>query len=118
MESKLAAVSDVFGKIEAPSFIKGGLTGENFLGRLISTGVKILIVFAGLYAFFNLILAGYSFISAGDDPKKVAGSWAKIWQTLLGLIVAAGAFVLADIFSQLIFGENYNILKPILPTLP
>ncbi|MCX6705126.1 MAG: hypothetical protein NT162_02200 [Candidatus Woesebacteria bacterium] len=51
-------------------------------------------------------------MSAGDDPKKVAGAWAKIWQTALGLAVAAGALVLAAIFGQLIFGSPTAILNP------
>ena len=56
-------------------------------------------------------------MSAGDDPKKVAGAWAMIWQTILGLAVAAGAFVLAAIFGQLIFGSPTFILNPKIPTL-
>jgi hypothetical protein len=75
----------------------------------ISVIVKSVIVFAGLYAFFNIIIAGYSFMSAGGNPEKITAAWAKIWQTLLGLFIAAGAFVLAGIFGHLIFG-NYNAL--------
>ena len=56
-------------------------------------------------------------MSAGDDPKKVAGAWAKIWQTALGLAFAAGAFVLAALFGQLIFGNPTFILNPTIPTL-
>ena len=76
-----------------------------------------MIVIAGVYALFNLIFAGYAFMSAGDDAKKVAGAWAKIWQSLLGLAIAAGAFVLAAIFGQLIFRQWDFILNPQIPTL-
>jgi hypothetical protein len=55
-------------------------------------------------------------MSAGDDAKKVAGAWAQIYQTMLGLAVAAGAFVLAAIFGQLLFGDAYFLLKPSIPT--
>ncbi len=71
-----------------------------------------MIVGAGIYALINLLLAGYAFMSAGDDSKKVAGAWAKIWQTMLGLAFAAGSFVLAGIFGKLIFGD-YNALLQI-----
>jgi len=87
------------------------------IGTLIQYAVWILIVGAGIYALFNFILAGYEFMSAGDDPKKVAGAWTKIWQTALGLAVAAGAFVLAAIFGQLIFGQWDFIIKPTIPAL-
>src|SRR3989344_2128946 len=50
-----------------------GLAG--FIGNILKT----LIVLAGVYAVFNFVLAGYAFMSAGDDPKKVQGAWQNIW---------------------------------------
>ena len=79
--------------------------------NLASNVIKTLIVLAGVYAFFNILLAGYAFLSAGDDPKKIAGAWAKIWQSILGLTVAAGAFVLAAIFGALLFGDFDALLQ-------
>jgi len=87
------------------------------LGNLLNLVFKSMIVIAGVYALFNLIFAGYAFMSAGEDAKKVAGAWAKIWQSLLGLAIAAGSFVLAAIFGQLIFGQWDFILNPQIPTL-
>jgi hypothetical protein len=108
----------VFGTINPPEAInKFGSVEGGAIGKLLDLIIRTLIIVAGVYALINLILAGYAFISAGDDPKKVAGAWAKIWQTLLGLAVAAGSFVLAAIFGQLIFGKPDFLLKPIIPTL-
>jgi len=87
------------------------------LGNLLNLVFKSMIVIAGVYALFNLIFAGYAFMSAGEDAKKVAGAWAKIWQSMLGLAIAAGAFVLAAIFGQLIFGDPTFILSPKIPQL-
>ncbi len=111
------ANSNPFGQISLPGQIKSryGTDPGTAIGRLIQTVIWILIVGAGIYALFNLVLAGYAFMSAGDDPKKVAGAWAKIWQTLLGLALAAGAFVLAAIFGQLIFNDPTFILNPRIP---
>jgi len=108
----------VFGSINQPEAIsKFGSVESGAIGKLLDLIIRTLIIVAGVYALINLILAGYAFISAGDDPKKIAGAWAKIWQTLLGLAVAAGSFVLAAIFGQLIFGRYDFLLKPIIPTL-
>lgn len=108
-----------FGSITLPEEIEkkyeGGVQG-GAIGKFLNTIFQTLIVIAGIYAVFNLILAGYAFMSAGDDPKKVAGAWAKIWQTLLGLTFAAGAFVLAAIFGKLIFGDYMFLLKPTILT--
>jgi hypothetical protein len=115
--TKLLAANP-FGNIAPPAGLEkySGDPGTA-IGTLIQYAVWILIVGAGIYALFNFILAGYAFMSAGDDPKKVAGAWAKIWQTALGLAVTAGAFVLAAIFGQLIFGDPAFILKPTIPFL-
>ena len=101
-----------FGQITPPETAFTGKEPGEAIGQLIQLVLWILIIGAGVYALFNLVLAGYSFMSAGDDPKKVTGAWAKIWQTLLGLAIAAGAFVLAGIFGELIFGRWDFILNP------
>ncbi len=107
-----------FGTVNPPQAIAHwGTDPGGAIGKLIQTAIWLLIIGAGVYALFNLILAGYAFMSAGDDSKAVAGAWAKIYQTVLGLAVAAGALVLAAIFGQLIFGSPTFILSPVIPTL-
>lgn len=114
----LTQATNPFGNIPLPSPIaRFGSDPGLAIGKFINFLLQLLIVIAGIYSLINLILAGYAFMSAGDDPKKVAGAWAKIWQTLLGLAVAAGSFVLAAIFGQLLFKNPTFILKPILPNL-
>lgn len=107
----------ILGPVTKPEALKkfGGIE-EGGLGKFLNTILQTLIVVAGIYALFNLVIAGYAFMSAGDDPKKVAGAWQKIWQTLLGLAFAAGALVLAAIFGELIFDNPMFILRPTIPT--
>lgn len=116
--TKLLAANP-FGNVTLPTSLstKYGSEPGAAIGTLIQYVIWTLIVGAAVYALFNFIMAGYAFMSAGDDPKKVAGAWAKIWQTALGLAFAAGAFVLAAIFGQLIFGDPTFILNPQIPTL-
>lgn len=107
-----------FGEVQIPLGITntyGAEPGPAF-GKLIQFGLRALVVGGAIYALFNLVLAGYSFMSAGDDSKKVAGAWAQITQTLIGLAFTAGSFVLAAIFGQLIFGDPLFLLKPSIPT--
>jgi len=115
MKNLLAA--DPFGKVTPPPVIAQFTDPGLGLGTFLNVILKILIVGAGIYTLINLVMAGYAFMSAGDDPKKVAGAWATIWQSLLGLAFTAGAFVLAAIFGQLLFGDSTFILKPTIPTL-
>ncbi len=106
------------GKITPPAAVSNfGDIQSGALGKFLTLIVRTVIIVGGIYALLNLLLAGYAFISAGSDPKAIAGAWAKIWQTVLGLVVMAGAFVLAAIFGQLIFGDWSAIINPSLPTL-
>ncbi len=108
-----------FGTVNLPAPIAAKYgTDPMALGQLLNTILNILIVAGGIWALVNLIIAGYSFMSAGDDPKKVGGAWTKVWQTLLGLAFVAGAFVLAAIFGQLLFNDPTFILKPRIQNVP
>lgn len=108
---------DIFGTIKPPEpLAKFGDVESGGLGNFLNVIFKTIVVVAGIYVLFNLLTAGYAFMGAGDDPKKVAAAWRKIWQSLLGLAFTAGAFVLAAIFGQLIFGDPTFILNPSIPT--
>lgn len=120
MNMKFLAQAPDLGRVTAPAALKnfgGGDVRGGAIGIFLGLIIKLLLVGGGVYALFNLVLAGYSFLSAGDDPKKVEAAWAKIWQTAMGLIFMAGAFVLAAIFGKLIFNDWGFILNPIIPTL-
>jgi len=107
-----------FGKISLPENISSryGTVENGALGTVLNLALKTMIVVAGVYALINIMIAGYGFMSAGDDPKKVGAAWQKIWQSLLGLAFVAGAFVLAAIFGYLIFGDATVLLRPSIPT--
>jgi len=110
-------MANIFGEISPPPGVSNWINAnpQGAVAGLIpflNANVKLLIVVAGLYAFFNIILAGYAFLSTGDDPKKMEQAWAKIWQSLLGLIFVAGSFILAAIFGYIIFGDFTAILNP------
>ncbi|HLE49084.1 MAG TPA: hypothetical protein VI819_03605 [Patescibacteria group bacterium] len=105
-----------FGRVNPPPGVSSwianaGGNSETGLQRFVSAIIQTLIAGAGIYALINLVMAGYSFMSAGGNPEKIAQSWGKIWQTLLGLLVAAGAFVLAGVFGQIIFGNPRALIQ-------
>mgnify|MGYP001156267489 CR=1 FL=1 len=121
-------ILDIFGTIRNPFAILGvpeyavgpEESGAFGLIKFLNNLIRLLIMAGGIYAFLNLILAGYGFLSAGDDPKKMAAAWQKIWQSMLGLLFILGSFVLAAIFGWLLFGDAGAILNPKLygPVVP
>ncbi len=110
-------VQNFFGNITPPDVFKPEKYGSfDTPGKGIvffaNNILKLLIVGAGIYAFLNIIIAGYEFLGAGGDAKKVEAAWKRIWQSLLGLAFVAGSFVLAAIFGWIIFGDAGAILSP------
>ena len=102
-----------FGQIVPPEPFASKYGGyETGLISFLNNILRLMIGVAGIYAFLNFIIAGYGFMSAGGDPKAVGRAWSKIWQSLLGLLIIVGSFVLAGIFGYLLFGDATAILKP------
>ena len=108
--------SGIFGKIEPPEALKKLYPGGGPEGMIVlfNNILKLLVVGAGIWALFNFILAGYEFMGAAGDPKKVELAWAKIWQSMVGLLIIAGSFALAGLLGLLLFGNATAILKPVI----
>lgn len=100
----------IFGTIEPPDFIDDPTTAG--LITFISNLVIFLITIAGLYVFFNLILAGYQFISGGGDAKAISSAWSKIYQSIIGLAIVAASLLITAVVSLVIFGDATFILNP------
>lgn len=111
-------MADIFGPINPPEAIKKLTPPGKELGDpsglivLFNNILQLLIVVAGIYALLNFILAGYAFMSAGGDPKKVEAAWAKIWQSMVGLLIIAVSFALAALMGKLLFDNAQAILQP------
>jgi len=85
-------------------------TGGEGLYQLAQGLLLFVIVIAGLFTFWNIIQAGFMFLSAGSEPKNIGKAWDKIWQSIVGLLIVAGSFILAGIIGYLIFGDVTALL--------
>lgn len=101
-----------FGQVAPPPGV-GQFSGGTVSGIpvLLNIVIKSLILVAAIYAVFNLVMAGYWYMSAAGDSKRIAEASAKIWQTVIGLIVAAGSIMLAGLIGQIFFGDPGAILN-------
>jgi hypothetical protein len=78
-----------------------------FLGNIL----KLVGTVAGIYMIIQIILGGIGYISASGDPKKAQMAWAKIYQSLMGMIIISSAFVLAAVVERI---TGIRILSPII----
>jgi len=104
-------VTDIIGTITnpLPSSYKSLSSGPTlFLTNIL----RLVFVVAGIYAFINIIIAGFQYMSAAGDTKKLSAAWGRIWQSLIGLVIIVGSFAMASLFGYLIFGNANFILSP------
>lgn len=112
MKTFLTQAGSFFGNIAPPPGVNQYGDLDTGLIKFANNLLKLLIIGAGLYTFLNIILAGYDFLSAGGDSKKITQAWSKIWQSILGLVIVASSFVIAAVVGQLIFKDPSAILSP------
>lgn len=104
----MASPTPFFGPVTPPTDYGGVFIG---LVPFLNNVLRLIFVIAGLFAFFNLIIAGFGFMTAGGDAKAIEKAWSKIWQSLMGLLIIVASFLLAAIFGYLLFGDPGAILQ-------
>ena len=101
-----------FGTITNPLPTGGSLGPGGGLITLLNNILRLIFVISGIYAFIRVITAGFGFINAGGDAKKIEQSWNSIWQSLLGVVIVISSIAVAALMGLLFFGEATAILNP------
>jgi type IV secretory pathway VirB2 component (pilin) len=99
----------LFGSINNPT--KYASTNGSGLFIFLGNILKLIGTIAGILMVIQIITAGFDYISANGDPKKTEAAWTKIWQSLLGLIIIASAFIIASVVTRL---TGIQILNPVI----
>ena len=111
-------LSPLIGQVTPPPQLKGALNPNGYatdpsgLIMLISNLVKFFIVLGGLFTFVNFLLAGFQYITLGDKPDELSRIHAKLYMSIIGLVVMVGAVVLTGVISYLLYGDPSFILNP------
>lgn len=101
----------IFGNITNPysgNYVSS--QGEG-LFLFLSNLFKLAGVVAGIILIVRLIGAGYTYLSAIGDPKKFQQASDTITQSILGLVIVAGAFILAGLVGRL---TGIDVLNPVI----
>lgn len=61
---------------------------------IVANLLRFSIPLLGIAAFVVITLAGYKFITAGDDPKKAQAARSALTMAIAGLVLAALAFLI------------------------
>jgi hypothetical protein len=98
--------------IESPVKSYGSVESSMGLSTFISNVITIIFAAAGLFVFFNLMIAGFSYITSAGDEKKILAATQSINTSLIGLVVMVAAAAVTGIVSYLLFGSATAILSP------
>lgn len=106
------------GKIKPPAGTvpDTGADPSAFVASVIRNGIWLLIIVGFIIGIIWMIFAGYSFIFAGDDPKKVSSAWSRIYWGLLGLVIVLGSFAIIKLV-ETFFGVSIISQGIKLPTI-
>ncbi|HEX8923408.1 MAG TPA: hypothetical protein VF828_01600 [Patescibacteria group bacterium] len=102
----------MFGQIAPPlnnQYFANANGGGFFI--LLSNLFNLAAVIGGIFLIFQIIMAGYGYITAEGDAKKTAAAWNKIWQSILGIVIIASAFLIAGVVERF---TGVKILNPCL----
>lgn len=103
----------IFGTISPPdevSKLANGTTNGDGLFILLNKIFNLIGAAAGIFFLIQILLAGFAYISASGDQKKTEAAWAKIYQSIIGLLIVSSAFVLTAVIGKLLGMDN--ILEP------
>ena len=120
------ALKDAIGTIDTPPGIEEQMaaSGNSSAGVLETTGnssallffisnlLKIGTILAGVWVLFNVLLAGYDFISSQGKSDAYSKVKDKLTMSLVGLLLIIGAYTITAVLSLVLFGDAGYILNP------
>lgn len=103
-----------FAKIFCPSGtpIKSGDAAQEAgkqLNKLIGTIIGVLTAVAAIWFIFQFIIAGYQWIQSGGEKSNLEQARDKITNSLIGLILVVGAWIIIGIVGNIL---DLKILNP------
>lgn len=92
-------------------------TGANIgIIYFVSNLIKIFAVVAGIWTLFNVILAGYIYLSSSGDAGSHQKVQTQVTNSIIGLILIVMSFTFGGLIGLIFFGDATFILNPKLPT--
>lgn len=107
--------SPVFGEITPPDAVsRYGVIGGSGGGPVafVSNLISLVVLVAGIWTLFNVLLAGFTLVTADGDSKKIGEMGSKITNTFLGLLVMLAAPLLTALIGLFFFGSATYFLQP------
>ena len=81
-----------------------GVTEQGDLFTFVSNIIRWSLGLTGIILFVIIIVSGFSYATAGGDPKKTQDALSTITNALIGLFIIGFAFVVSNTVLSFVFG--------------
>lgn len=92
----------------------GGINPQADIGTVIGNIITIIFAVAIIAVLLMLVIGAFNWITSGGDKEAVGKARQRIINALIGLVVLAVAFLIANVAGQIV---NIDIFKLVLPSL-
>ncbi|MCX7955987.1 MAG: pilin [Patescibacteria group bacterium] len=93
-------ISDIFGEITPPQAMNfGGDDPALGLSNLISFGIRLFIIVAGMFLLLYLLWGAFDWISSGGEKEKITKAQNKITNALIGMVLIFAILVIFNVFA-------------------
>lgn len=72
----------------------GGVVHLRYLECIFGNVINLILGFAGIAFFIMLLIGGFTFLTAGADPKKAESAQKTLTQAVAGLVIVIVAFLI------------------------
>ena len=84
------------------------------LADIISMAIGVMTLGAGIWFLFQIIIAGYNYLSAGGDRERFVAAGRKLTNSMIGLAIVIAAYALIALLGTIFNVDFLDINKGIL----
>lgn len=108
-----------FGDIDAPAGVVDFNTaagGPDAIGLLLFLRniILLFIIIAGIWTLFNIVMAGFQYVTAQGDSGAHQKVREKITMSIIGLVIMVSSFTIMGLLGGLLFGDPTFFLNPVI----
>lgn len=86
------------------------VTATTQLEKYLTTIIGVLTIVGVLWFIFQVIIAGYAFISSSGDPKKMEKAQQQLMQSILGVVVVVASTIIVGLILKILgLGNVFDI---------
>ncbi len=98
-------INDIFGNVSPPPAMNfGGNNPALGLSKLISFGIRLFIIIAGMFLLLYLLWGTFDWITSGGEKEKITKAQNKITNALIGMVLVFAILVVFNLFAGNILG--------------